>query len=504
LRTIAFLFLYLAPGISLAQPAPTALTLDAAVAEALRHNPLARAGIHQVQAARAGIGAARALPNPSITLAPGLLGPAGSDEELSVAQPLEVSGVRGARTGVARAGLQAARSEAVAATRDLVRDVKRAYFELARAQEVLDLQQGSVAVAEEYERIARRQVELGSRPGIDLTQLQVELTRARQLQLQAETGVRLAEADLNTLMGRLPETPVAISSLAFASPAAAAPADIEAAPGRRAEVAARQAELEALRQQSRLLRAESRPDLVLGGRLETFTRTPRLGGVNLGISLPLLDYGSRRERRRQTDQRAEAQAARVEAARSQVRLEVQNALTRLRTAERLVRQYDEGLVAQAQRLAEAERTRFQTGAGSPLAVLEAQRTYRSVLSDYYAALAAHEQAKADLEWALGTFEVPVELFDPEVTEDRKGSTRRRGDTERLEGKGRVQDLGNLAAPSGGGLAGVRTPSASERANGLDTADAVRTPAGLARRSCAHDAEWPSLEVREMETEGIRP
>ncbi len=49
----------------------------------------------------------------------------------------------------------------------------------------------------------------------------------------------------------------------------------------------------------------------------------------------------------------------------------------------------------------AERTRFQIGAGSPLAVLEAQRTYRSVLSDYYGALAAREQARAELEWAMG-------------------------------------------------------------------------------------------------------
>jgi cobalt-zinc-cadmium efflux system outer membrane protein len=95
-----------------------------------------------------------------------------------------------------------------------------------------------------------------------------------------------------------------------------------------------------------------------------------------------------------------------------VRLDVDSALTRLRAAERLVQQYLEGLLDQARRLAEAERTRFQTGTGSPLSVLETQRTYRSVLSDYYSALAAHEQAKAELEWALGNVRPPEEIVNP--------------------------------------------------------------------------------------------
>ena len=40
-------------------------------------------------------------------------------------------------------------------------------------------------------------------------------------------------------------------------------------------------------------------------------------------------------------------------------------IVRLRATEQLVGEYQGGLVDQARRLAEAERTRFQTGAGSP-------------------------------------------------------------------------------------------------------------------------------------------
>lgn len=411
-------------GASAAAPTSVPLTVEEAVALALRNNPLPRAAVREVTAARAGVGAARALTNPSLIVAPGVLGPAGSDEELSIAQPLEVNGTRGARTRVAQAELQATRSAATVTVRDLVRDVKLTYYELARAQEIGTLQAESVAIAEEFERIARRQVELGARPGIDLTQLQVELTRARQLQLQAQTGVRLAAADLNTLMGRLPDTPVAaVSRLALVPHAAEATPSVETALARRAEVAAQQSQLEALQQQTRLIRAEGRPDLVVGGRLESFTSSPRTGGVGLGLTLPFLDYGSRRQRLRQTERLVEAQAARVEATRNQVRRDVANALTRLQVAEQLVRQYEEGLVEQARRLAEAERTRFQTGTGSPLTVLEAQRTYRSVLSDYYGALAAQAQAQAELEWAQGSVEPPAEVVQADAPRSERARAR---------------------------------------------------------------------------------
>src|SRR5207247_2658202 len=166
-----------------------------AVALALRNNPLPQAAMSQVSAARAGVSAARSLANPDVVVTPTVLGPMGADQAVSITQPLEVNGTRGARTRVAQAELRAARSTSVVTARDLVRDVKRSYYELARSQEVFDLQRQSVAIAEEFERIARRQVEVGTRPGIDLTQLQVELTRARQLQIQAEAGIRLAAAD---------------------------------------------------------------------------------------------------------------------------------------------------------------------------------------------------------------------------------------------------------------------------------------------------------------------
>jgi hypothetical protein len=91
---------------------------------------------------------------------------------------------------------------------------------------------------------------------------------------------------------------------------------------------------------------------------------------------------------RQAEEAARAQEDRIAATRSQVRQEVEQALARLQAADAVVRDYQGGVLEGARRLLEASRTGFQAGATSVIAILEAQRTYRSVLTDYTNALAA--------------------------------------------------------------------------------------------------------------------
>ena len=84
------------------------------------------------------------------------------------------------------------------------------------------------------------------------------------------------------------------------------------------------------------------------------------------------------------------------------------ARARLHAAEAVIRDYQRGILDQARRLLEGSHTGFQNGLTSLVAVLEAQRTYRSVLTEYTNALADYAQAQAELEWATGA--VPAELL----------------------------------------------------------------------------------------------
>jgi len=108
-----------------------------------------------------------------------------------------------------------------------------------------------------------------------------------------------------------------------------------------------------------------------------------------------------RGERRQADAAAAAQEKRVAAVENEVSRDVYSALREIERAEAVVREYQQGALAQAEQLSEMARKGYQAGATGYPDVLEAQRTLKSVRTDYYSALADHLKALARLEWAVG-------------------------------------------------------------------------------------------------------
>lgn len=423
MRLFILALLYFAPGLragaqSLPPPAP-ALTVDEAVTLALRNNPRLSAAAGEVVAAQSGVRAARARANPDITFTPGFTS-GGSDEELRVQQPLELNGTRQARTGVARAGLRGTQARAVVELRDVVFDTKSAYYELARARELHALAGDLLRSAEEFDRVARRQVELGSRPGIDLAQTGIEATRARQQVTLAQSQETVALAALNTLLSRAPEEP-----LGPLAPLPAATESVDEAGARatalaaRAEIAVEEAARDQFRQEARLARAEGRPDLAPLFRADSLTRSGGRSGFGVGITLPLLDWGGRRARIRQAEASARAQEDRVAVARNQVRQEVAQALARLRADQTVIESYQQGVLDQARRLLDASRVGFLEGKTGVVALLEAQRTYRNVQTEYTNALVDAAVARAQVEQATGA--VPATLVPAAPGADQRGA-----------------------------------------------------------------------------------
>lgn len=404
-----------------AQSPPAPFTVEAAVELAIKQNPRLTAAIREVSAGKAGVRSARALTNPSVVFTPAITGRGGSDEEMLVVQPLELNGVRAARTGIVSARLKQSQAEAVVVLRDLIYETKVAFYELVRARKLLSLTQEALKTAEEFDRIAARQVEVGNRAGIDQVQTGIEVARARQQVILAQSRVTAAEAALNTLMGRTPAEPIgSLSSLTFAPTEVDADALRQQALTARTEIAVEQSVREAIRGEAQLARREGRPDLAPQFRMEKVVRGAENSGIGLGITLPLFDYGSRRHRVRQAESAARAQEARIAATQNQVRQEVEQALARVRAAEEVIKGYQQGILDQAHRLLEASRVGLQAGVTTVVAVLEAQRTYRGVLTEYTNALADHAQARAELERATGA--VPAEML-PTLEEggDHNGS-----------------------------------------------------------------------------------
>lgn len=385
------------------------MSVDQAVSLAIAGNPRLKALGHDIAAAERGVASANALTNLSVTFTPGITR-AGSDEELLVSQPLEINGTRTARGGIARARKAAVEAEALGELREAVYGVKVAYFSLARAQERKALAEDVTKLAAELHRIAQREFELGNRAGVDRMQTGLEANRAKQQAVLAAAEYESALAELNTELGRAPTEALVVTPLVFAGPSALSAEQLlkQALEGR-SEVRLSQATQQGFMQEARLARAEGLPDLIPQFRVDSVTRAPRESGFGIGISIPILDYGSRRNRIKQAEEDTKAEVQRQKAVENRISQEVTQALTRLRAAESVLQTFEAGMLDEAKKLVQATQTGFRLGDTTLATVLEAQRTYRNISSEYIEALVSHAQALAQVERATGS--IPASLLD---------------------------------------------------------------------------------------------
>ena len=411
-HAVRLLMMMLALGLAGAASAEPALSLQQAVNMALERNPILQSSRTEIQAAKANERGAKTLTNPDIIITPSIAGSAGSDEVLSVIQPLEVNGQRKIRGRIAQAETRATEAGSRSTERDLIRSVKQAYWDIAQAQNIVDLNAANVKLAESLYQSAVRQRDVGTAPGSQVIKTQVELTRAQQDLSRAESELVQTKSVLNTLLARSPDTPVDISDKLTFEPLTADASTMQTvAEKNRPELAESQAILQARKGEIDAAKARRRPDLALQLRQESFGGD---GGLGVGISLPLLDWGSAKADRKRAEAAAGAQQHRVEAVRNSIALDVDSALRDIRRSELLISQYQDGVLTQAEQLFEMAQKGFAAGATGYLDVLEAQRTLRNTRTDYYTALADHRKALAQLEWALGT-----DITTPETKEANK-------------------------------------------------------------------------------------
>ncbi|MGC4044704.1 MAG: TolC family protein [Armatimonas sp.] len=395
----------LVPTTSVYQNAPApALSLEAAVQEALKQHRRLAAGRKDATAARLGVRSAQALTNPDFYFSPALDQFNGTTEEMLITQPLELNGTRAARTGVARAQLGIAEAMLATETREVVAAVKTAYIGLWRERELATLAASVTQNASTLHQLTQKQVELGSRAGIDTAQTGLEVIRARQNETLARARVKQAETALNVAIGRgaeapLPNVELPIMKMEVPAPEIAVKAALET----RAELAGESSRQEGLRQEARLYRAEGRPDIAPQFRSQyvTFQRPKRSDyGFSLAIRLPFVDWGGRKGRIAQAEAAAQAQDDRIAQARREIEKEVRQALTRLAGATEIVGGYAHAL-PEAERLLRATRIGLEEGKMSVLAVLEAQRSYRATLTEYTEARADLALAQAELTRVMG-------------------------------------------------------------------------------------------------------
>jgi outer membrane protein TolC len=380
--------------------------LGALVAEALERNPDLLAARESAAAARARPDQARALPDPMLSILYTNDGwsPSLGERDMTTLgfllnQDLPYPGKRGLQAEVL-----ARQAGEVSAAADRVRlgvvaALKRAYYGLLLARDEQALLVEQQEVWNEIEGVARARYAVGEGAQQDVLRVQVEVTRLeqRRSELQAEVEVRLAE--LNALVDRPADAPLATTARLSLRPEAR---DLEALlPSLEAESPELRAALLASERQGlevSLARKEGKPDFSVQAGYMNRGGLDAMWQAGLGVSLPL----SRKKRQGlllEAEALLRSSQRRGESLRLQLRSRTQQRLSQLRATERIAEVYGSGIIPQVQMSVEAGIASYQAGKLPFISVLEALTRLYGDRTTYLQLLARHETTRAALEEA---------------------------------------------------------------------------------------------------------
>lgn len=389
-RGIAASLFFLALPAEAAEPVPaTNLSLDAALASADQDNiDLLRARL-ALKTAQANLRTADTAPNPDINLSavqirPSLIGKRPfnevSDTIVGFDLPLERGGKRRARTGQARALIDAAQGDLASARRDMLEAVYDAYFDLKAAEQRAIILRAIASSYSDSQKLAGTQQRAGALSRGDLSRQAVEASRARTDAEQAIIDRSNAQLALAILIGRDGEaTTIATTGDWQDAPVGGAeePADLLAL--RRPDVMAAQARIEAARRNLDGAHAMRYSDVTVSMQYEHAAGDIGVGssvGVGLSVPLPIRNrYSGVIDAASTALVQAEAEARKATAIATAEIVIARQTLTR--AADRR-REIETSQLPSARKAASVSEFAYANGATSLLELLDARRSLRAV------------------------------------------------------------------------------------------------------------------------------
>jgi cobalt-zinc-cadmium efflux system outer membrane protein len=397
-----------------AQAAP--LTLDQAIAEALRAEPGLQAARAQIDVARAERHQAELRPNPAASFDQReQIGGMDRQTSIGVMLPLDLYG-RGPR--IDSAGFASDRTKAMVSDRErlLAAAVRDRYGDVLAASRRLAVVDGVVAAARQTLDLLSNRVREGAAPTLDRDLALVELRRLEGERALQAGRVDVASRNLDIVLGRPADAPVVLAD-SLEQLASDSVSENTPPAGDRADVQAATADLAAMRAQTSLAEQADKPTFtVVGGYMRMESGFPLRGVTAAGmlapiqmtghnvvvgvtVSLPLVDHGQA------AVAAAKAREAAAAAALAERRLaasgEVAAAEARLAAARASLLAYGDDTRALARRNVDVMRETYVLGRATLLDVLTEQRRFLDFEGGYVAALAEAAAAVTELQRAKG-------------------------------------------------------------------------------------------------------
>jgi outer membrane protein, heavy metal efflux system len=395
---------------------PDSLTLDQAIAEALRAEPGLRTARAELDASRGEHQQAAVRPNPEVSFEQREQA-GGADRQTSVAVELPLDLFRrGPR--IESAERMVVRADAAVRDRErlLAAAVRERYGDAlvaARRLEVLDAVVG--AARRTFELLANRVTE-GAAPPLDRDVALVELRRLEG-QRSIEAGrVAVALSGLKVLLGRAPSATLSLADTLEGLAGEDVPADLGTV-GDRADIQAAAADLDVARSQTSLALQERKPELNLfGSYMRMDAGFPQSGlsvagapepihgvfhnvAAGVKVTIPLFNRGQGTIAAARARETAAAEA--LSGRRLGAAGEIGAATARLEAARAALTSYAGDTRSLARRNLDVVRETYTLGRAGLLEVMSEQRRYLDFEAAYTEALAEAFAALTDLQRAKG-------------------------------------------------------------------------------------------------------
>jgi len=183
------------------------LNLDTAINQAQANNPQLLAAQRSINVARSGATIAGTTLNPRLSIdIP--FGQAETKHTISLEQPIELGGKRGARLAVAKVQIQQAQLQLDLLRSQIRSQVRQSYAELAIAQGAQQNTEQSLSINQQLVDIAKARLAAGDVAGVDVVQAEFAFSQAQQKLEPATNRVRQAAIRLNSLLGQAADTPI--------------------------------------------------------------------------------------------------------------------------------------------------------------------------------------------------------------------------------------------------------------------------------------------------------
>jgi outer membrane protein, heavy metal efflux system len=322
-----------------------------------------------------------------------------------VEQEIPGRGKRALRAAVAEKDIALAENDVVVRARQIIGDIKQAYASLFVARKATDVHLATVELLRQIADVSQMKYATGRISQQDVLKPVVELSKLHTDIILLDEQADIATARLNTLVNRAPETP--IGPLIEPREEALLPttADLQRmAIARQPELERAQLEIERSEAALAAAKREYTPDFTLqGGYMLMPNMTDGWIG-RVAITWPNARWarGKLDARVAELSAAVETTKARARAMENGIRLAVQEAFVRARSAQERAALLRTTIVPQSRQTLETSRVGYQTDRVDFQAVIDNERMLLDAQLDYIRALSDFAQARADLERAVGS------------------------------------------------------------------------------------------------------